>query len=87
MPFHSYRYSIVFQAEEAVVCVVTVQQAESPSSNTLMSQALCVMHEVVHRHGFMPDVVAFVTEGVLAKTPFREKQRGKMLSLFMSTKM
>ncbi|OAQ29310.1 acetyl-CoA synthetase-like protein [Linnemannia elongata AG-77] len=79
--------SIVFQAEEAVVCVVTVRQAESPSSNTLMSQALCVMHEVVHRHGFMPDVVAFVTEGVLAKTPFREKQRGKMLSLFMSTKM
>ncbi|KAF9332496.1 hypothetical protein BGZ91_011683 [Linnemannia elongata] len=79
--------SIVFQAEEAVVCVVTVRQTESPSSNTLMSQALCVMHEVVHRHGFMPDVVAFVTEGVLAKTPFREKQRGKMLSHFMSTKM
>lgn len=79
--------SIVFQAEEAVVCVVTVRQVDPPSSNTLMGQVLCVMHEVIDRHGFMPDVVAFVGEGVLAKTQFREKQRGKMLSLFMSAKM
>lgn len=45
------------------------------------------MHQVVDRHGFVPDVVALVGEGVLAKTRFREKQRGKMLSLFMSAKM
>ncbi|KAF9537836.1 hypothetical protein EC957_007575 [Mortierella hygrophila] len=77
--------SIVFQAEEAVVCVVTVRQADPPS--TLMSQVLCVMHEVVDRHGFMPDVVAFVGKSVVAKTPSGEKQRGKMLSLFMSAKM
>ncbi|KAF9104926.1 hypothetical protein BGX29_000983 [Mortierella sp. GBA35] len=50
-------------------------------------EVLCVMHQVVDRHGFMPDVVALVAEGVLGKTRSREKQRGKMLSLFMSAKM
>ncbi|KAG0291874.1 hypothetical protein BGZ96_004776 [Linnemannia gamsii] len=81
--------SIVFQAEEAVVCVVTVCQADKPSTTgtTLMNQVLCVMHQVVDRHGFVPDVVALVGEGLLAKTRFREKQRGKMLSLFMSAKI
>ncbi|KAG0379099.1 hypothetical protein BGX24_001769 [Mortierella sp. AD032] len=90
--------SIVFQAEEAVVCVVTVRQAQqhspylhqypdSPPTSMLMNQVLCVMHQVLDRHGFMPDVVALVGEGVLAKTRFHEKQRGKMLSLFMGAKM
>ncbi|KAF9902805.1 hypothetical protein EC991_004540 [Linnemannia zychae] len=90
--------SIVFQAEEAVVCVVTVRQAQqhslpsgqnldAPATNTLQNQVLCVTRQVVDRHGFMPDAVAFVEEGVLAKTRFHEKQRGKMLSLFMSAKM
>ncbi|KAF9087334.1 hypothetical protein BGX23_008193 [Mortierella sp. AD031] len=87
--------SFVFQAEEAVVCVVTVRQAHlqqqyadaTGSTSTLMNQVLCVMHQVVDRHGFMPDVVALVAEGVLGKTRSREKQRGKMLSLFMSAKM
>ncbi|KAK3816861.1 MAG: hypothetical protein J3R72DRAFT_460915 [Linnemannia gamsii] len=90
--------SIVFQAEEAVVCVVTVRQAQqhspylhqhphSPPTSMLMNQVLCVMHQVLDRHGFMPDVVALVGDGVLAKTRFHEKQRGKMLSLFMGAKM
>jgi hypothetical protein len=45
------------------------------------------MHHVLEKHQFVPDVIAIVGEGVLAKNRYGEKQRGKMLSVFMSAKM
>lgn len=76
-------FSIVFQADQAVVCVVQVRQPDVTVVNLTMS----VMHQVLEKHQFMPDVIAIVGEGVLTKNRFGEKQRGKMLSLFMSAKM
>ncbi|KAF9984747.1 DIP2 disco-interacting protein 2 C [Mortierella antarctica] len=75
--------SIVFQTESAVVCVVQVRQADT----FLMNLALSVMRHVLEKHRFMPDAIAVVAEGVLAKNRYGEKQRGKMLSIFMSAKM
>ncbi|KAF9939457.1 hypothetical protein BGZ67_009493 [Mortierella alpina] len=75
--------SIVFQTDQAVVCVVQVRQPDVTVVNLTMS----VMHQVLEKHQFMPDVIAIVGEGVLTKNRFGEKQRGKMLSLFMSAKM
>ncbi|KAG9062677.1 hypothetical protein KI688_004981 [Linnemannia hyalina] len=75
--------SIVFQADQAVVCVVQVRQPDVTVVNLTMS----VMHQVLEKHQFMPDVIAIVGEGVLTKNRLGEKQRGKMLSLFMSAKM
>ena len=76
-------HSIVFQADQAVVCVVQVRQPDVTVVNLTMS----VMHQVLEKHQFMPDVIAIVGEGVLTKNRLGEKQRGKMLSLFMSAKM
>ncbi|KAI7826976.1 hypothetical protein BC939DRAFT_395221 [Gamsiella multidivaricata] len=75
--------SIVFQADQAVVCVVQVRQAD----NTVVNLSLSLLHQVLEKHQFVPDVIAIVGEGVLAKNRYGEKQRGKMLSLFMSAKM
>ncbi|KAF9165146.1 hypothetical protein DFQ26_000536 [Actinomortierella ambigua] len=75
--------SIVFQVDQAVVCVVQVKQPEA----TVVNLTLSVMHQVLEKHQFMPDVVAVVGDGVLTKNRFGEKQRGKMLNLFMSAKM
>ncbi|KAG0055757.1 hypothetical protein BGZ83_007482 [Gryganskiella cystojenkinii] len=75
--------SIVFQADQAVVVVVQVRQPDF----TVVNLTLSVMHQVLEKHQFMPDVIAVVGEGVLTKNRFGEKQRGKMLSLFMSAKM
>ncbi|KAG0253018.1 hypothetical protein BG011_006597 [Mortierella polycephala] len=74
---------IVFQADQAIVCVVQVRQSDP----TVVSLTLSVMHQVLEKHQFMPDVIAIVGEGVLTKNRYGEKQRGKMLSLFMSAKM
>lgn len=76
-------YSIVFQADQAVVCVVQVRQPDV----TIVNMTMSVMHQVLEKHQFMPDVIAMVGEGVLTKNRYGEKQRGKMLSLFMSSKM
>ncbi|KAF9289373.1 hypothetical protein BGZ68_009487 [Mortierella alpina] len=75
--------SIVFQTETAVVCVVQVRQADA----FVMNLVLSVMRHVLEKHRFMPDAIAVVAEGVLAKNRYGEKQRGKMLSIFMSAKM
>ncbi|KAF9581567.1 hypothetical protein BGW38_001375 [Lunasporangiospora selenospora] len=75
--------SIVFQADQAVVCVVQVRQPDV----TIVNMPLSIMHQVLEKHHFMPDVIAIVGEGVLTKNRYGEKQRGKMLSLFMSSKM
>ncbi|KAG0203585.1 hypothetical protein BGX28_004188 [Mortierella sp. GBA30] len=75
--------SIVFQADQAVVCVIQVRQPDVTVVNLTMS----IMHQILEKHQFMPDVIAIVGEGVLTKNRFGEKQRGKMLSLFMSAKM
>ncbi|KAG0292123.1 hypothetical protein BGZ98_002723, partial [Dissophora globulifera] len=75
--------SIVFQADQAVVCVIQVRQADV----TVVNMSLAVMHQVLEKHQFVPDVIAIVGEGVLTKNRYGEKQRGKMLSLFMSAKM
>lgn len=75
--------SIVFQADQAVVCVVQVRQPDV----TIVNMTMSVMHQVLEKHQFMPDVIAMVGEGVLTKNRYGEKQRGKMLSLFMSAKM
>lgn len=75
--------SIVFQADQAVVCVVQVRQPDV----TIVNMTMSVMHQVLEKHQFMPDVIAVVGEGVLTKNRHGEKQRGKMLSLFMSAKM
>jgi len=48
---------------------------------------LSVIHRVAELHQFVPDVIAVVAEGVLAKDRDGSKQRGKMLNLFMSAKM
>ncbi|KAG0010491.1 hypothetical protein BGZ80_001443, partial [Entomortierella chlamydospora] len=75
--------SIVFQIDQVVVCVIQVRQPDS----TIVNLTLSVMHQVLDKHQFMPDVIAIVGEDVLAKNRYGEKQRGKMLSLFMSAKM
>ncbi|KAF9431114.1 hypothetical protein BGZ94_008889 [Podila epigama] len=75
--------SIVFQADQVVVCVVQARQPDV----TIVNMTLSVMHQVLEKHQFMPDVIAVVGEGVLTKNRYGEKQRGKMLSLFMSAKM
>ncbi|KAG0267267.1 hypothetical protein BG011_007678 [Mortierella polycephala] len=75
--------SIVFQADEAVVCVVQVRQTDTAT----MNMALSVMHQILEKHQFVPDVVALVGDGVLTKSRYGEKQRGRMLSLFMSEKI
>ncbi|KAF9112954.1 hypothetical protein BGX27_002500 [Mortierella sp. AM989] len=75
--------SIVFQADQAIVCVIQVRLADVSVINLCLS----VMHQVLEKHQFVPDVIAVVGEGVLTKNRFGEKQRGKMLSLFMSAKM
>ncbi|KAG0223249.1 hypothetical protein BGW42_006007, partial [Actinomortierella wolfii] len=75
--------SIVFQVDQAVVCVVQVKQPDA----TVVNLTLSVMHQVLEKHQFMPDVIAVVGDGVLTKNRFGEKQRGKMLNLFMSAKM
>ncbi|KAI8602045.1 hypothetical protein EDD21DRAFT_89405 [Dissophora ornata] len=75
--------SIVFQVDQAVVCVIQVRQADV----TVVNLSLSVMHQVLEKHQFVPDVIAIVGEGVLTKNRHGEKQRGKMLSLFMSAKM
>ncbi|KAG0004908.1 hypothetical protein BGZ79_007696 [Entomortierella chlamydospora] len=75
--------SIVFQADQAVVCVIQVRQADV----SVINLCLTVMHQILEKHQFVPDVIAVVGEGVLTKNRFGEKQRGKMLSLFMSAKM
>jgi len=73
----------VFQADQAVVCVIQVRQADV----TVVNLSLSVMHQILEKHQFVPDVIAIVGEGVLTKNRHGEKQRGKMLSLFMSAKM
>lgn len=75
--------SIVFQVDQAVVCMVQVRQADV----TVVNLCPTVMHHVLEKHQFVPDVIAIVGEGVLAKNRNGEKQRGKMLSVFMSAKM
>ncbi|KAF9981742.1 hypothetical protein BGZ65_003622 [Modicella reniformis] len=75
--------SIVFQVDQAVVCAVQVRQADI----TVVNLCLTVMHQVLEKHQFVPDVIAIVGEGVLTKNRYGEKQRGKMLSVFMSAKM
>ncbi|KAF9192315.1 hypothetical protein BGZ50_008679 [Haplosporangium sp. Z 11] len=75
--------SIVFQADEAVVCVVQVRQTDAATMNMVLS----VMHQILEKHQFVPDVVALVGDGVLTKNRYGEKQRGRMLSLFMSEKI
>ncbi|KAG0346865.1 hypothetical protein BG004_000670 [Podila humilis] len=75
--------SIVFQADQTVVCVVQVRQPDV----TIVNMTMSVMHQVLEKHQFMPDVIAIVGEGILTKNRHGEKQRGKMLSLFMSAKM
>ncbi|KAF9107721.1 hypothetical protein BGX27_008630 [Mortierella sp. AM989] len=75
--------SIVFQADQAVICVIQARQLDA----TIINLTLSVMHQVLDKHQFMPDVIAIVGEDVLAKNRYGEKQRGKMLSLFMSAKM
>jgi acyl-CoA synthetase (AMP-forming)/AMP-acid ligase II len=87
-----YRSSIVFQAEQATVCVVQTRDVVLgndgvPCATVNLNMVLSVMHRIVERHQFVPDVIAVVAEGVLAKDRDGAKQRGKMLSLFMSTKM
>ncbi|KAF9585149.1 hypothetical protein BGW38_003700 [Lunasporangiospora selenospora] len=86
---------IVFQADQqAVVCVIQTRPlpldasaANNGGNDSVVNMILCVMHRVLQEHQFMPDVIAIVGEGVLTKNRFGEKQRGKMLSLFMSAKM
>ncbi|KAI1321834.1 hypothetical protein EDD11_000110 [Mortierella claussenii] len=75
--------SIVFQADQAVVCVVQARQPDV----SVVNMSLSVMHQILEKHQFVPDVIAIVGEGVLTKNRYGEKQRGKMLSLFMSAKM
>ncbi|KAK3816616.1 MAG: hypothetical protein J3Q66DRAFT_342984 [Benniella sp.] len=75
--------SIVFQVDQAVVSIVQVRQADV----TVVNLCLTVMHQVLEKHQFVPDVIAIVGEGVLTKNRCGEKQRGKMLSVFMSAKM
>ncbi|KAI8363224.1 hypothetical protein B0O80DRAFT_492369 [Mortierella sp. GBAus27b] len=75
--------SIVFQADQAVVCVVQVRQADA----TIMNLVFTLMNRIMEKHQFLPDVIAIVGEGALAINRYGEKQRGKMLSLFMSAKM
>ena len=65
------------------MCVVQVRQPDV----TIVNMTMSVMHQVLEKHQFMPDVIAMVGEGVLTKNRYGEKQRGKMLSLFMSAKM
>jgi len=80
-PFHM--FSIVFQVDQAVVSIVQVRQADV----TVVNLGLTVMHQVLEKHQFIPDVIAVVGEGILTKNRYGEKQRGKMLSVFMSAKM
>ncbi|KAF9438250.1 hypothetical protein BGZ76_008983 [Entomortierella beljakovae] len=75
--------SIVFQADQAIVCVVQVRQADI----SVINLCLTVLHQILEKHQFVPDVIAVVGEGVITKNRFGEKQRGKMLSLFMSAKV
>lgn len=84
--------SIVFQAEQAVVCVVQTHELafgdDGTSRETVnLNMVLSVIHRLAESHQFVPDVIAVVAEGVLAKDRDGAKQRGKMLSLFMSAKM
>lgn len=65
------------------MCVIQVRQPDV----TIVNMTMSVMHQVLEKHQFMPDVIAMVGEGVLTKNRYGEKQRGKMLSLFMSAKM
>jgi hypothetical protein len=76
-------FSIVFQVDQAVVSIVQVRQADV----TVVNLGLTVMHQVLEKHQFIPDVIAVVGEGILTKNRYGEKQRGKMLSVFMSAKM
>lgn len=76
-------HSIVFQVDQAVVCMIQVRQADV----TVVNMSLTVMHQVLEKHQFVPDVIAIVGEGILTKNRYGEKQRGKMLSAFMSAKM
>lgn len=66
-----------------MVCVVQVRQVDA----TIMNMVFTLMNRIMDKHQFVPDVIAVVGEGVLAKNRYGEKQRGKMLSLFMSAKM
>lgn len=52
-----------------------------------MNMVFTVMNRIIDKHQFVPDVIAVVGEGVLAKNRYGEKMRGTMLSLFMSAKM
>lgn len=52
-----------------------------------MNMVLTLMNRIMEKHQFVPDVIAVVGEGVLVKNRYGEKQRGKMLSLFISAKM
>ncbi|KAG0371320.1 hypothetical protein BGZ54_006609 [Gamsiella multidivaricata] len=74
---------IVFQVDQAVVCVIEVRQTDASIINLVFT----VMNQVLKKHQFMPDAIAIVKEGVLAKNRYGEKQRGKMLSHFMGAKM
>jgi len=66
-----------------VVCVIQVRQTDA----TVMNMVFTVMNRIIDKHQFVPDVIAVVGEGVLAKNRYGEKMRGTMLSLFMSAKM
>ncbi|GJJ78779.1 hypothetical protein EMPS_11138 [Entomortierella parvispora] len=83
---------IVFQAEQAIVCIVQTHEVAIgndgvPHATVNLNMVLSVIHRIVESHQFVPDVIAVVAEGVLAKDRDGAKQRGRMLSLFMSAKM
>ncbi|KAF9347338.1 hypothetical protein BGX26_001170 [Mortierella sp. AD094] len=71
--------SIVFQTDQAVVCVIQVRRLDSAIVNLTLS----VMHQVLDKHQFMPDVIAIVGEDVLAKNRYGEKQRLYSISIIL----
>ena len=90
--YSSSNSSIIFQAEQATVCIVqthefTLGDDGASCATVNLNMVLSVIHRVAELHQFVPDVIAVVAEGVLAKDRDGSKQRGKMLNLFMSAKM
>lgn len=75
-------YSVVFQAKDEVVAVVSIK-----SSEHALSSVPLVVNTVLDNHSFLIDTVVIVHPSNFPRSRFGDKMRRKTMNLFMEKKL
>ena len=75
-------FSMIFKVENKVVVAVEILEV-----NDVLNCVPVIVNAVLQEHQLIVDIVAFVKEGMLAKSRLQEKQRHKVMTAFISGKL